>query len=124
MQEARYAFTGERVPSGPQWGNSVKKRPRILYISYDGMLEPLGQSQVIAYLRKLSGDNDIHLLSYEKTADWLQREEVKEMRAMLAQASIVWHPFRYHKRPSALATAWDILVGSLAAVFICIRHRI
>ena len=26
----------------------------ILYISYDGMLEPLGQSQVVAYLEKLS----------------------------------------------------------------------
>lgn len=27
---------------------------RVLYISYDGMLEPLGQSQVLAYLRCLA----------------------------------------------------------------------
>lgn len=26
----------------------------LLYISYDGMLEPLGQSQVLAYLEKLA----------------------------------------------------------------------
>ena len=26
----------------------------ILYISYDGMLEPLGQSQVLAYLKRLA----------------------------------------------------------------------
>jgi len=27
---------------------------RVLYISYNGMLEPLGQSQVIPYLKELS----------------------------------------------------------------------
>lgn len=30
---------------------------RVLYISYNGMLDPLGQSQVIPYLRELTGDN-------------------------------------------------------------------
>ena len=39
---------------------------RVLYISYDGISEPLGQSQIIPYLKKLSYDNDIHLITYEK----------------------------------------------------------
>lgn len=38
----------------------------ILYIAYDGMLEPLGQSQVLAYLEKLAIDRRIHLLSFDK----------------------------------------------------------
>ena len=33
---------------------SDNKIPRVLYISYDGMLEPLGQSQVLQYLRRLA----------------------------------------------------------------------
>jgi hypothetical protein len=42
----------------------------ILYISYDGMLEPLGQSQVLAYREKLAPGRRIHLVSFEKTGDW------------------------------------------------------
>ena len=38
----------------------------ILYISYDGILEPLGQSQVLSYLERLSKDRDIYLISFEK----------------------------------------------------------
>ena len=41
----------------------------ILYISYDGMLEPLGQSQVLAYLKHLVLDRRIHLISFEKPED-------------------------------------------------------
>ena len=32
----------------------------ILYISYDGILEPLGQSQVLSYLERLSIENRIY----------------------------------------------------------------
>ena len=42
----------------------------VLYISYDGMLEPLGQSQVLSYLKLLASDRSIHLISFEKAADW------------------------------------------------------
>ena len=42
----------------------------VLYISYDGMLEPLGQSQVLSYLKRLASDRSIHLISFEKAADW------------------------------------------------------
>ena len=35
--------------------------PGILYISYDGMLEPLGAGQVVAYVEKLAAGRRIHL---------------------------------------------------------------
>ena len=38
---------------------------KILYITYDGLLEPLGQSQVLAYQERLAEDFDIFLLSFE-----------------------------------------------------------
>ena len=41
----------------------------ILYISYDGILEPLGQSQVLSYLEKLSKKRVVHLISFEKHSD-------------------------------------------------------
>ena len=42
---------------------------KVLYITYDGILEPLGQSQVLNYLEKLSKDHEITLMSFEKKQD-------------------------------------------------------
>lgn len=96
----------------------------VLYLSYDGMLEPLGQSQVIAYLERLAGERRIHLLSFEKAEYWREVYPRQRIRARLQAAGIHWHPRRYHKRPSALATAWDISIGTLTALWLVLRHRL
>jgi len=96
----------------------------ILYISYDGILEPLGQSQVLAYLKQLVKDNTIHLISFEKADDWAEVTERNRIASDIAAAGIVWHPLRYHKRPSALATAWDILQGIGVGLWLMVRHRL
>jgi glycosyltransferase involved in cell wall biosynthesis len=96
----------------------------ILYISYDGMMEPLGQSQVLSYLERLTRDRPIHLVSFEKRDDWRDRARREEVRRRIAAAGIRWHPLRYHKRPSAPATALDIVVGSVVALFLTLRHRL
>ncbi|MDO9605977.1 glycosyltransferase [Hydrogenophaga sp.] len=98
--------------------------PGVLYISYDGMLEPLGQSQVLAYLKRLAAGRRIHLISFEKAADWAQVAERERVAADMAGAGIVWHPLRYHKRPSALATAWDIAQGTAVGLWLVLRHRL
>jgi glycosyltransferase involved in cell wall biosynthesis len=95
----------------------------ILYISYDGMLEPLGQSQVLAYLEQLTAGHRIHLISFEKPED-MNPAARKAMKDRIRAAGIDWHPLRYHRRPSALATAWDIAVGSCIAAFLVLRHRL
>ena len=96
----------------------------VLYISYDGMLEPLGQSQVLAYLEKLVVDRPIHLLSFEKAEDWALKGDRAAIAGRIKTAGIRWHPRRYHKRPSSLATAWDITVGTLSALWLVLRYRI
>lgn len=95
----------------------------VLYISYDGMLEPLGQSQVLAYLERLAADRSIDLISFEKKSDWADKAARASIHERCRAAGIRWHPMRYHKRPSALATAWDIAAGSAFAVAIALRHR-
>ena len=44
-------------------------KPKTIYVSYDGVLEPLGYSQIICYLKNLSKNYKITLLSYEKKKD-------------------------------------------------------
>lgn len=99
-------------------------KPAILYISYDGMLEPLGQSQVIAYLEHLARDYDIHLVSFEKPADWAKAELRGALAARLAAAGLHWHPKRYHKSPSVPATLYDIALGTAAVVRLIRKHAI
>ena len=96
----------------------------VLYISYDGMLEPLGQSQVLAYLKLLVTGRRIHLVSFEKSEDWGNIAERERIEQDIADAGIVWHPLRYHKRPTAVATAWDIFCGIALGLWLVLRHRL
>lgn len=82
-------------------------RARTLYITYDGVLEPLGESQVLSYLERLT-DYDITLLSFEKPEDLKDTQRRTEIWSRLAERRIHWIPLRYHKQPTVLATAWDI----------------
>lgn len=95
----------------------------VLYISYDGMLEPLGQSQVLAYQARLAQSFAVHLLSFEKPSDWSDTQKREAVAQRMARAGIHWHPRKYHKSPSAPATALDILVGILSGLWLVLRHR-
>jgi glycosyltransferase involved in cell wall biosynthesis len=97
---------------------------KVLYVSYDGMLEPLGQSQVLAYLKRLAIGRVVHLISFEKADDWSNAGELERLRSDIADAGIVWHPLRYHKRPTALATLWDISCGTFLGLWLVIRYRL
>ena len=96
----------------------------LLYLAYDGMLEPLGQSQVLAYLEKLAMDRPIHLLSFEKPEDWADATARARVQARMTAAGIHWHPRRYHKRPTAIATSWDIGIGIASGLWLVLRHRL
>ncbi|HMI40550.1 MAG TPA: glycosyltransferase [Sphingomicrobium sp.] len=99
-------------------------KPAVLYISYDGMLEPLGQSQVLAYLEKLAPDYAIHILSFEKKADWANGARRSAVSGRIHAAGIGWTALRYHKSPTAPATAFDITIGTIVALRIALRRRV
>jgi glycosyltransferase involved in cell wall biosynthesis len=87
----------------------------VLYISYDGVLEPLGESQVVAYIERLAARVAITLLSFEKPPDLADRGRVAAMEDRLARAGITWMRRRYHKRPPVLSTLLDVAAGRRAA---------
>jgi len=87
---------------------------KVLFISYNGMLDPLGQSQVIPYLRALSEQGvQFTLLSFERSRAYTPEghKACEELRRDLAVAGIDWHWLRYHKSPSLPATSYDVLAG-------------
>ncbi len=100
---------------------------RVLYISYNGMLDPLGQSQVIPYLRELSGRGvRFTLLSYERPVAFTEEgvERCRELKQTLAEHDIEWHYLRYHKWPSLPATIYDMVAGVCVGASFVKRQRI
>jgi glycosyltransferase involved in cell wall biosynthesis len=100
---------------------------RVLYISYNGMLDPLGQSQVIPYLKELSKLGvQFTLLSFEREqaygVDGEQR--CKTLNDEFSQFGIKWHRLRYHQRPSIPATAFDVVAGIRFASRLVRRDKI
>jgi glycosyltransferase involved in cell wall biosynthesis len=87
---------------------------RVFFISYNGMLDPLGQSQVIPYLKELSKKGvRFTLLSFERGHAYTREgvERSTELRQQLAESAIDWHWLRYHKTPSLAATSYDVQAG-------------
>lgn len=82
---------------------------RVLYLSYTGLMEPLGQSQILAYLSGLSANHRITLITFEKRDDLNNTAEKERLRALCRDAAIEWRPMTYHLNPRLLATAWDLL---------------
>jgi glycosyltransferase involved in cell wall biosynthesis len=87
-------------------------RSSVLYVSYDGLLEPLGASQVVPYVHALRAKGyTIELLSFEKPADLADTRRLDALERALRGEGISWTRMTYHKRPSLPATAWDVLHG-------------
>lgn len=89
----------------------------ILYISYTGLLDPLGQSQVLQYVRALAASHQISVLSFEKPQALADTARVQELKVDCEAEGIAWHPRVWHNRPiGAMATAFDLLAGSRHAI--------
>ena len=87
----------------------------VLYISYDGMTDPLGQSQVIPYLQEFSKSGyQLTILSFEKK-DRFQKNE-KLIRSILGKAGIKWEPLPFSSQIPFFSKWYDIQQIRTAAV--------
>lgn len=100
---------------------------RSLFISYNGMLEPLGQTQVIPYLRELAKRGVVvTLLSFEKPQAYSVEgaERCNQQQKQLEAGGIEWHWLPYHQRPSLPATIYDVLAGIRYAKRLVFQNKI
>jgi glycosyltransferase involved in cell wall biosynthesis len=99
---------GSNHDSGSTASHKEHKR-RVVYVSLEGMQEPLGQSQVLPYLRQLADrGHTFHLISFEKAGTPLRMEGS-------FHPNIRWTGLRFHQRPTMPARIFDVLQGSVVA---------
>ncbi len=84
----------------------MSSNKKVLYISYDGMTDPLGQSQVIPYLRELTKVGyQFTLLSVEKKKRLV--ESGPAVKKMLAEMGIEWVTLTFTTQPPILSKIYD-----------------
>lgn len=97
----------------------------VLYVSYDGLSDPLGKSQIIPYLKGLAKTGiKYSVLSFEKNKCFIRRNGIQQIKKELDYYGIIWERLRYHKSPSALATLFDVLHGCLISFWLIKKGKI
>lgn len=97
----------------------------VMYISYDGILDFVTQSQVLPYLEGLSAKgHEITLLTFEKIKTIGDRTRVSSCRDEMRGSKIDFIWLKYHKAPALPATIFDIAHGLFAGAGIIYRKKI
>lgn len=80
----------------------------ILYLTYDGLTNPLGQSQILPYMNGLAiKGHVITVISFEKSA-FAEASEDKDPKLKAQSSRLKVIPLKYHKSPPVLSTLYDI----------------
>ncbi len=95
----------------------------IIYISYDGLTDTLGQSQILPYvigLSKLGYTFDI--VACEKPHNYSVNKNIIEQ--ICAENNISWHPVVYHANPKVLSTIYDLLLVNKKVKQLCRNKKV
>ena len=85
----------------------IGKSRNILYLSYDGMTDPLGQSQVLPYLIGLTKEGfTFHIISFEKPTRFQEHKD--HIQKICDDNNIIWHPNSYTQKSPLITTIWDV----------------
>ena len=94
----------------------------VLFISYDGLLDPLGGSQILPYLHSIrQHPRPLHILSYEKPARFKAGGDL--LKAELASFGIGWTPLSFTTHFGKLGKLWDLSRMYEVALYLQLKHR-
>lgn len=94
----------------------------VLFITYDGLLDPLGGSQILPYLFSVAEHSrPLHILSFEKADRFAPGAEA--MRRELHRRGIEWTPLSFTSGAGKLGKMWDLARMYGAALHLQWRYR-
>ncbi|MCE9664016.1 glycosyltransferase [Halomonas sp. M5N1S17] len=93
-----------------------------LFITYDGLLDPLGGSQILPYLFCIADHpRQLHIVSFEKPGRFERGESA--LRRELDTRGIGWTPLTFTSRMGKLGKMWDLLRMYATALRLQRRYR-
>ena len=101
----------------------IKSRQQpTLFITYDGLLDPLGGSQILPYLYLIADHpRHLHILSFEKAYRFSNGESA--LRRELETRGIGWTPLTFTSQMGKMGKMWDLLRMYAMAVRLQRRYR-
>ncbi|MFA5142612.1 MAG: glycosyltransferase [Candidatus Omnitrophota bacterium] len=98
---------------------------KILYISYNGALEPLLQSQGIPYIMGVHRNgHQFHIMTFEPGKSIGRRAPAfLNMKNSLSGAGISWTPLHFHSWPGFIAKAYDLLTGAVVSFILSVKFK-
>jgi glycosyltransferase involved in cell wall biosynthesis len=101
---------------------TAKAEPNILYLTFEGILEPLGRSQVLRYVRDLNERGFRYtILSLERHQGIANLDELNQLEAELAASSIGWKHLTY--RTGSLSAVIGNVIRAFRSARSLIRER-
>ena len=80
---------------------------KALYLSYDGLTDPLGQAQILPYLLGLEQQGmGFIIISFEKKEAFSAHKQ--HVHKQLEGRDIQWIPLSYTKKPAVFSTLYDL----------------
>ncbi len=96
----------------------------VTYFSYWSLLDPLCQSQCLAYIKELTkAGYSFSLFTLEQEKYALDRVQTKKMKAELKQLGIKWYPLEYHKSMRLFTSGFYIFRGVLIGSYTTLKNK-
>ena len=96
---------------------------RVLYISYDGLLDPLGQSQIIPYIQNIAKNNSIYkVISFEKSNRFAEYDNDK--RKIYNINDLSWKPLIFSERFGIFGKLIDLAKMFSVSIFYILSNNL
>ncbi|AKQ44803.1 hypothetical protein TH63_02840 [Rufibacter radiotolerans] len=93
---------------------------KVLYLSYDGMSDHIGQSQVLPYLIASSEKGmKFHVLSFEKKQN---EHKIADIQSLLDRNDITWFKIKFNQGGD-LSKVYDYIKFFVSAFYVCLKYR-
>lgn len=94
-----------------------------MYITYDGLLDTLGASQILPYIKIIAARQcGMVVLSFEKSDRFVRGQQA--MFLELRAHAIHWKPMRFSTRFGATGKLWDLARMYFWSVWLARKHRV
>lgn len=95
---------------------------KVLFVTYDGLLDPLGGSQILPYLRSIATHpRRLHVISFEKKSRFLAGAQ--QLSEELRLIGIEWTPLPFTSRLGKIGKLWDLARMYGTALRLQIKNR-
>ena len=100
--------------------NIMKKK--IIYLSYDGILDSIGKSQILSYLLLLSKKNKVILVTFEKK-EKIDTRKINILQKKLKKQNIIWHYNIFTKKKNIILFL-NIILLQFKIIFFIIKYDV